>query len=90
MQLGLYWLATSYHICTAVIALHHLMFKVAASCLFNMIIYLQRVVVVEDIKRVTALLQIEDQDADVILEQLDKLAEKIPSREVLEETGLGE
>ena len=45
--------------------------------------------VVEDVKRATALLQIENQDTEVTIEQLDKLREKIPSREVLEETGLG-
>lgn len=44
---------------------------------------------VEDIKRCTALLTIEDQSVDVLVEELDRLSEKIPSREVLQETGLG-
>ena len=51
--------------------------------------WLQSVVVVEDIQRCKALLEVEDQDKQVILEQLKNLTEKIPSREILDETKIG-
>lgn len=43
----------------------------------------------EDIKRIKALLDIEEQHESVLLEELSKLEGKIPSREVLEETKIG-
>lgn len=45
--------------------------------------------VVEEIQKAKALLEIEDQDREIILDELTKLEEKIPSREILEETKLG-
>lgn len=45
--------------------------------------------VVEDVQRCKALLEIENQDKAVILEQLDQLDMKIPSKQVLEETKIG-
>jgi len=45
--------------------------------------------VVEDIKRIKSLLEITDQDSEVILDQLNLLEQKIPSKEVLLETKLG-
>lgn len=45
--------------------------------------------VVEEIQKAKLLLEIEDQDRDIILDELKKLEEKIPSREILEETKLG-
>lgn len=44
---------------------------------------------VEDIQRCKVLLDIENQDLNVIHQQLDELGDKIPSREVLEETKIG-
>ncbi|XP_067932479.1 transcription elongation factor A N-terminal and central domain-containing protein 2-like [Watersipora subatra] len=53
------------------------------------ILSLRGVVVVEDIQRCKALLEIENQEKNVILEQLKALEKKVPSREVLEETKIG-
>lgn len=44
---------------------------------------------VEDIQRCKVLLEIEDQDKQVVIEQLNQLEQKIPSKEVLEETKIG-
>jgi len=50
---------------------------------------LQGVVVVEDLMKINTLLRVADQDNAILVQSLEQLSQKIPSRDLLRSTKIG-
>ena len=52
--------------------------------------FVQGVVVIEDVIKINGLLRVADQDPAVLHQSLEQLSKKIPSRDVLKSSKIGE
>ena len=51
--------------------------------------HLQGVVIVEDLVKINTLLRVPDQDSAVLVQSMEQLSKKIPSRDLLKSTKIG-